>query len=93
MTITHIVLSCDGVPPSAGLRAAADITAEFAEHRPWFKNVICSWVAGRLVLAADSDTDHEGLALMDEFSDCLAAYTSDLADGELRVDSLTQVSA
>ena len=87
----RIVLACCGVPESAGAEAAADITAEFAEHRQWHKKVSCTWDGTRLLLQADNDFDPEGLALMDEFSDCTAAYVKELFDGEIKVESITQL--
>ena len=46
----------------------------------------------RLILQADNDFDPNGLSLLDEFSDCTAAYIKELFDGEIRVESITQVS-
>ena len=89
----RIVLACYGVPESAGPEAAVDITAEFAEHRPWHSNVSCTWDGSRLILQADNDVDSDGLALLDEFSDCTAAYIKELFDGEIKIESITQVSA
>jgi hypothetical protein len=89
----RIVLACYGVPESAGAEAAADITTEFADHRKWHSNVICTWDGTRLVLQADNDFDSNGLALLDEFSDCTAAYIKELFDGEIKVESITQVPA
>jgi len=91
--MTRILLSCGGVPASAGPTAAADITAEFAKHRPQFTEVLCTWDGSRLLLRAESDWDTNGLALMDEFSDCLSAYIAEPFDGELRIESITPVSA
>ena len=89
----RIVLACYGVPESAGPEAAVDITTEFAEHRPWHSNVNCTWDGSRLILQADNDVDSDGLALLDEFSDCTAAYIKELFDGEIKIESITQVSA
>lgn len=84
-----IVLSCDGIPRESGPQAALDITAEFIEHRTWWSNVQCTWDGERLLLRAESDSDRDGRALMDEFSDCLCAYVETLDDGELRIESVT----
>ncbi|WP_294120701.1 hypothetical protein [Sphingomonas sp.] len=64
-----------------------DIEKEFRDHRPHHKNVRCSFEDGRLVLQADNDFDPDGLALMDEFSDCISAYITTLFDGDLRLVS------
>jgi hypothetical protein len=78
----RVTLACSGVPGSEGAEAAADITAEFADHRPHYANVVCSFDAGRLMLVAESDFDADGLNLMDEFSDCIAAYLTAF-DGDI----------
>jgi len=87
----RIVLACHGVPPAAGAEAAADITAEFRDHRQWQKNVVCSWDGARLILQADTECDPKGLALTDEFSDCICAYISGGFDGEITVQSVTSL--
>ena len=87
-----IVLTCTGVPASAGPTAASDITAEFAEHRHWHKNVRCTWDGFRLILEAENDYDPNGMALQDEFSDCLCAYIEKFDDGgEIKLESVTQI--
>ena len=84
----RIILACNGVPPSAGSEAAVDITAEFSDHRPWQKNVVCTWDGARLLLQADAEHDSKGLGLMDEFSDCISAYIRDGFDGNITVESI-----
>ena len=84
----RIVLACYGVPATAGEVAAIDITREFAEHRSWHRNVQCSWDGTRLILRAENDVDSTGLALFDEFSDCISAYITELFDGEIKVESV-----
>lgn len=84
----HIVLECEGVPPSAGEEAARDIAEEFT-HRPWHQNVKCTWDGQTLQLTADNDYDDNGLALQDEFSDAISANIKDEFDGNLRVVSVT----
>lgn len=69
-----VILACYGVPPQHALEAAAEISAEFAEHRQWHKHVRCSWDGTRLMLVAENDYDSNGEATLDEFSDCVAAY-------------------
>jgi hypothetical protein len=87
----RIVLACYGVPVSAGPAAAIDITREFAEHRPWHQNVRCTWDGSRLVLEGNNEVDSNGLAMLDEFSDCLSAYIVELFDGEIKVESVTRL--
>ena len=77
------------MPEPVAEEAARDITREFAEHRPWYANVRCAWDGSRLLLEADSDVDENGTALLDEFSDCLAAYIAEPFDGQIRVESVT----
>ena len=83
----RIVLECSGVPSDQGEVAARDITKEFAEHRPHHRNVTCSFADGKLTLIAENDYDPKGLALMDEFSDCLSAFIRGGFDGDLVVKS------
>jgi len=89
----RVVLACYGVPESAGPEAAAEIAAEFMEHRTWHTNVSCTWDGELLSLRADNDFDSEGLALLDEFSDCIAAYIKEFFDGEIKVTSIMRVPA
>jgi hypothetical protein len=87
----RIVLACSGVPADIGPSAARDITEEFT-HRPWHKNVRCQWDGSRLVLQADNDFDSNGLALLDEFSDAIAASVKDGFDGGINVVSVESLS-
>jgi hypothetical protein len=84
------VLRCDGVPVDAGTQAAIDIMEEF-RHRRWHENVNCDWNGASLVLSADNDYDPQGKALMDEFSDAIAACISNGFDGQIRVASITEL--
>jgi len=84
-----VVLECSGVPIDEGDAAALDITREFSEHRLHHRNATCSFADGILTLVAENDFDPKGLALMDEFSDCLSAYISRHVDGDIRVKSAT----
>ena len=86
--MAKILLSCSGVPPAAGPQAAIDITAEFAEHRPWYHAVKCTWNGSKLLLAAESENDDDGLALTDEFSDCLSAYIAEPFDGDIQLEAI-----
>ena len=88
----RIVVSCHGVPESAGAEAADDITNEFAQHRTWHSNALCTWDGSKLTLQAYNDFDKEGLALLDEFSDSISAYIGELFDGSVMVDSVTVVA-
>lgn len=87
----RVVLVCHGVPAASGAEAALDITAEFAEHRPWQKQVRCTWDGKRLTLQADTENDPRGLGLMDEFSDCISAYIVEGFDGGIAVQSISPV--
>ena len=86
----RIVLACKGVPTDVGAVAARDITEEFT-HRPWHKNARCEWDGTRLVLQADNDSDSNGLALMDEFSDAIAACIADGFDGGIDFVSFSAI--
>jgi len=85
----RVVLACHGVPKDAGADAAADITKEFVDHRTWHQNVQCTWDGALLILQADNDVDESGLALLDEFSDCISAYVEPF-DGKLEIVSVTR---
>ena len=80
----RVTLACENVPAGAGGEAASDIQKEFAAHRPHHKNVSCTFTDGELVLTAENDFDPDGLALMDEFSDCISAYIAEPFDGGIR---------
>lgn len=69
-----ITMRAGGIDPGVGPGAAVDIQNEFCEHRPWHKRVTCTFSGGALTLIAFNDFDSDGLALSDEFSDCLCAY-------------------
>ncbi|HTR35481.1 MAG TPA: hypothetical protein VMH80_06250 [Bryobacteraceae bacterium] len=85
----RVVLECEGLPGAAGPKAAVDVAEEF-EHRPWHQNVSCTWDGQRLRLKAENDYDERGLALLDEFSDAIAACVSDAQCSDLRVVQVTQ---
>jgi hypothetical protein len=89
----RVVLACDGVPAAEGVEAAIDIQNEFKEFRgPRYINPSCVFEDGRLILSCDNDGwDSDGLALMDEFSDCIPAYISSPFDGDLKLVSATVV--
>jgi len=87
----RVVLECSGVPSAEGEEAARDIETEFREHRPHHSNVQCTFPDGKLILQAENDWDADGLALMDEFSDCISDYIVTLFDGDLRLVSSTAI--
>ena len=87
----RVVAECLGVPPAEGDEAAAEIEQEFLEHRPDHRNVSCTFEHGKLILQADNDFDPDGLALGDEFSDCISAYVRTPFDGNLRFVSSTAI--
>jgi hypothetical protein len=69
-----ITMRAGGIDPDVGATAAEDIQNEFREHRSWHERVTCTFSKGTLTLVAFNDFDRDGLALSDEFSDCLSAY-------------------
>ena len=81
----RITLECEGVPHSAGEEAASDITEAFRAHYPHERNVVCSFVRGKLRLVAENDHDPKGLNLLDEFSDNISAYIAEPFDGDLKL--------
>lgn len=87
----RVIASCEGIADSEGREAAAEVTNEFAEHRQWHENVKCTWDGKELVLEAEKDFDEEGLALQDEFSDCISAHVAIPFDGRLKVISVTKI--
>ena len=68
----HIKLRCLGLAESEGSPAPRDIIEGFS-HRPWHKNIACSWDGTFLWLEAENDYDENGMALFDEFWDEVAA--------------------
>jgi hypothetical protein len=70
----RITIRAGGISLQAGPMAAKDIEQEFRENRPWHTQVSCSYTDGTLTLIAINDFDDDGLALSDEFSDCLSAF-------------------
>jgi len=87
----RVILECSGVPIDQGEIAARDIAREFAEHRPHQQNIKCSFTEGKLRLVAENDYDAKGLALMDEFSDCLSAFIRGGFDGDMWVKSVSVI--
>lgn len=83
-----IVLSCSGVPVEHGEEAARDIAREFRESRPWWSAVECTWNGSHLRLTATSDFDHDGAALSDEFSDCIAAFVPGVFASHIKLEAI-----
>jgi len=95
--VTHremyrITLACDGVPAAEGDEAANEIAHEFRDHRSHHSDVSCSYAGGTLTLVAENDFDPCGLALLDEFGDCLSAYLRGW-DGGIRLISVVAIHA
>ena len=84
----RVVLICTGFPEHLGQEAARDIEEEFT-HRPWHLNVRCEWDGSNLALRATNDFDPKGLALLDEFSDAIAACVAEPFDGDIQIRSAT----
>ena len=89
----RVLLSCSGVPLHAADEAARDIAREFAEHRTWHSNASCTWDGSKLLLSAENDYDETGLALLDEFSDCISAYLTGTFDFEVQIESVVNRDA
>jgi hypothetical protein len=86
----RIELAGDGVPQDAGSQVATDIKDEFG-HRPWHENVQCEWNGAVLILIAENDYDSDGRALLDEFSDAIAACIAEGFDGNIRLVSVKEL--
>ena len=86
----RVVLACDGVPAHLGQQGAADITEEFS-HRESNENTRCDWDGSSLILQAENDYDEDGKALIDEFSDAIAACISEPFDSDITVRSITRL--
>jgi len=91
VTMYRVSLVCDGISSDEGLAVASDITAEFKNYRPHHLNVTCSYADGKLILVAENDFDPNGLALQDEFSDCLSACLPSGSVGHIIVASLAVI--
>lgn len=83
-----VTLACNGIDPALGTTAAEEIQAEFREHRRWHRDVHCRFESGDLVLCATNDFDQAGLALLDEFCDCISAFLKEHGNGAVRVLSV-----
>jgi len=74
-----------------GPKGALDIQEDLIKRRPWHQNVTCKWDGRSLILQAETNFDVEGLALMDEFSDAIAASITDGFDGDIQVLSVSAI--
>ena len=82
------LVSCSGISSAVAKAAVPSILEEFA-HRPWHRDVTCSFDGQQLVLAATNDYDANGSALLDEFSDAVfACVPIEEATVSLRVDQV-----
>ena len=54
---------------------------------------MCSWEENHLTLSVENDFDPDGRAVMDEFSDEISVCIRGGFDGDLRVISVTEISA
>jgi hypothetical protein len=91
MSHFRIVLSCSGVPASAGPKAAQDIAKEFGQYHPWHRDVQCIWDGSKLVLSATNDYDDDGSALSDEFSDSISACIAEPFGGDLKIERVEKL--
>jgi hypothetical protein len=89
--VFRITIDCIGVPPNVGPAAAVDIEQEFREHRRWWGEPRCTYADGSISLTASSEVDPDGLALLDEFGDCLSAYLR--SHGAVRIRSVERIRA
>lgn len=53
----------------------------------------CYWDGETLVLVAESNHDHDGEALADEFSDTVAAYTPSTSGYRVQIRSVVMMGA
>ncbi len=86
----RVVIACQGIPERLGAESANDIQQHFATERHHHQNVRCSFDKNELTLTAENDFDKDGLALQDEFSDCICAFlTEKPAGSNLIIKSVT----
>jgi hypothetical protein len=85
----RIAIVCPGVAEHLGPEAASDIQREFEIERRWHQNVRYTFAGGQLTLVVENDFDESGLALQDEFSDCISSFLASSPEGGqliIRVD-------
>jgi hypothetical protein len=83
--VYRVTLTCHGIPPKSGPRAASDITAQFFFHRPWHQQANCTWDGELLILEVENDFDSDGLAALDEFSAEISGCVEDAGNGDILV--------
>lgn len=88
----RVTVNCEGIAPTDWPDALADVAEEF-RSRPWYKIIDCHWDDNTLVLVADSDTDDDGEALADEFSDTIAACALGKPGYRVRIQSVWMTDA
>jgi hypothetical protein len=84
----RVTVNCEGISHMDWPDALADVAEEF-KSRPWNKIRDCHWDGNALVLVADSDSDRDGEALAEEFSDTVAAYAPGELEYRVRILSVT----
>ena len=88
----RVTIVCRGVAEHLAEIAASDIQMNFTMHRRHHQNVSCSFANGKLTLVAENDFDEDGIALQDEFSDCISAFLSETPEGsDLIVKSIERI--
>jgi hypothetical protein len=85
-----ITLSCRGIPIELGPKAATNITEEF-RYCSWYANAICRWREDALQLEAMSESDSDGKALAEEFSDAIWACIVEQFDGAILIEQVVQL--
>ena len=88
----RVTVKCEGISPGDWPDALADVADEF-KSRPWNKIRDCHWDGNALVLVSDSDSDRDGEALADEFSDTVAANAPGTLSYRVRILSVTIMDA
>lgn len=84
----RIILACYGLPTDVGAYGALSVIDEF-KHKPWHRNVYCTWEGDRLLLRAENDYDADGRGLIDEFSEAISTSIAQSFDGEIEIESVT----
>jgi len=87
----RVTLLCEGLSAAVGEETARDIAKEFADFRQWHSRVTCDWDGAKLVLRSENDFDETGLATLDEFGDCIAAYVTNYEGSSIRIESVCEI--
>ncbi len=88
----RVTVHCEGISSEDWPDALADVTEEF-KSRPWNTVRDCHWDGDTLVLVSDTDSDRDGQALADEFSDTVAAYAPGKPGYRVRIESVTMMDS